>query len=241
MTVVAEVRRTRTALLRSGVRGSLLVLTVGIVATGSLACELTTDLSGLHGGPVSGGRAVGDAEDEPSTVDVSSGDASFAVAFDSGVPTEDAGGDSAVLSASTTDASTTTGFDSGVPIGDAGGESAKPDASAACPISVTQNTFDTSYDGYITYVNTGRGSEINPTVEFTVPSGVTLYTSGCLLGDQGVPGGITALSCCQTGTTFTYAFTGTILPGEQVALYYTTSAPSEPVATNISVTAASCP
>ncbi len=55
-----------------------------------------------------------------------------------------------------------------------------------------------------------------------------------------VPGGITALSCSQSGTTILYAFTGTLAAGGEITIYYTTSLPSEPVATCITVTATSC-
>jgi hypothetical protein len=110
---------------------------------------------------------------------------------------------------------------------------------------VTKDTFDMSYDGYITYLNTGTESEINPTVEFTVPNGVQLFTVGCAgtqgFADQTVPSSITALSCSQTGTTMIYAFTGTMPAGSEIALYYTTNLPSEMVATCITVTSTSCP
>src|SRR5579871_1391970 len=57
-------------------------------------------------------------------------------------------------------------------------------STASCPISVVTNSYDTSYDGYITYKNTGTVSETNPTVTFTVPSGATLDTSGCAMSNQ---------------------------------------------------------
>jgi hypothetical protein len=110
----------------------------------------------------------------------------------------------------------------------------------SCPIQVTKDTFDTSYDGWITYLNTGTGSETNPTLEFTVPSGVTLFTSGCVFTDQIVPEGITSVACSQSGTTISYAFTGTMPPNTTIAIYYTTSQMSETVATCIAVTATSC-
>ena len=84
-------------------------------------------------------------------------------------------------------------------------------------------------------------SEVNPTLKFTVPSGVTLYTSGCVLTDQIVPSSITSLSCSQSGTTISYAFTGTLPAQTTLAIYYTTSQVSEMVATCITVTAKSCP
>jgi hypothetical protein len=137
---------------------------------------------------------------------------------------------------------------SGGPVHDGGDEAAAPDCPiqpGSCPIQVTKDTFDMSYDGYITYLNTGTESEVNPTVEFTVPNGVQLFTVGCAgaqgFADQTVPSGITALSCSQTGTTMIYAFTGTMPAGSEIALYYTTNLPSEMVATCITVTSTSCP
>ena len=115
----------------------------------------------------------------------------------------------------------------------------------SCSIQVTTDTFDNSYDGYITYQNTGTGDEVNPTVAFTVPSGVSLYPVGCAgetgFMDQGVPNTITSLVCSQSGTTISYAFTGTLPAQSQIAIYYTTNLPHEDVATCITVTANSCP
>jgi hypothetical protein len=157
----------------------------------------------------------------------------------------------------TADFSNLQGGDAGLVVCDAGcdeqGDDAAEDSSAvtgscppmSCPIKVTNDTFDNSYDGYITYQNKGMGDEVNPTVEFTVPSGVSLYPVGCAgaagFMDQGVPNTITSLACSQSGTTISYAFTGTLPAGSQIAIYYTTNLPTEDVATCITVTATSCP
>jgi hypothetical protein len=110
----------------------------------------------------------------------------------------------------------------------------------SCSISVTTNSYDTTYDGYITYKNTGTGAETNPTVKFTIPSGVNLDTTGCVIGNQSAPG-CSASTCSQSGTTVTYNFTGSLAAGASIALYYTTDHASEAVATNITVTASACP
>jgi hypothetical protein len=126
-----------------------------------------------------------------------------------------------------------------------GGDGASDGATTSCPISVTKDSYDTTYDGYINYVNTGTGSETNPTVKFTLPSTATLDNSGCTgstgLDNQTVPSSITALSCSQSGTTIVYAFTGIVPPNAQMALYYTTNLASEAAATEVTVTAESCP
>ena len=117
-----------------------------------------------------------------------------------------------------------------------------PTSVTSCSIQVTTDSFDMSYDGYITYLNIGTESETNPTLAFTVPSGATLYPSGCVLTDQIVPSSITGLACSQSGTTISYAFTGTLPANGQIAIYYTTSQKTETVATCITVTASSgCP
>ncbi len=125
------------------------------------------------------------------------------------------------------------------------GAAAGDGSTASCAISVTKNTYDKTYDGYITYLNTGAGTETDPTVRFTVPSGATIDTSGCMgpsgFDNQTVPSGITALSCAQSGTTVSYAFTGTMPTNAQIALYYTTNLASEAAATDITVTAPNCP
>jgi CVNH domain len=107
-----------------------------------------------------------------------------------------------------------------------------------CPVAVVQNTYDTTYDGFITYTNTGMGAEVNPTVLFTLPAGATMYPDGCVWEDQTAPG-CSSVVCTQTGTTVTYAFTGSLAPGAQLQLYYSTDQSTEPPATNIVVTTAS--
>jgi hypothetical protein len=171
------------------------------------------------GGGTSGGK--GDA----SGSDAGSGDASDA----SDASSSDA--DSSPPDAIDANASDTDGASDG--------------ATASCPISITKDTYDTSYDGFITYVNAGAGSETNPTVKFKVPSSATLDKSGCTgstgLDNQTVPSGITALSCSQSGTTVVYAFTGTVPTNAQMEVYYTTNLASEAAATGVTVTATSCP
>jgi hypothetical protein len=197
------------------VRCCLAPLLAGSVTVGSIACGLTADFSGLQGGDAGAARVCDGGCDG----EMGDGGASQNDAPSSGL--EDGSDDSA-----TDDAGCPTRVNS-------------------CPIQVTTDTFDTSYDGYITYVNAGMGSEVNPIVEFSVPSGVVLFTVGCSgsqgFQDQGVPGSITALSCSQSGTTIIYAFTGTLQPGDQIAIYYTTNLASEAVATCIAVAATSCP
>jgi hypothetical protein len=203
---------------RSCARRCRVLLSATSIAVGSSACGLTADFSGLQGG---------DAAPASGYTPCDGG---------CGGEPEDGGGDQ--LDAS------------GVLVGDGADESIASGASCptsvtSCPIQVTKDTFDTSYDGYITYLNTGMGSEIDPTVKFTVPNGVSLFTVGCSgpvgFQDQAVPSGITSLSCSQSGTTIIYAFTGTMPAGSEIALYYTTNLPSETVATCVTVTATSCP
>jgi hypothetical protein len=156
------------------------------------------------------------------------------------------GGDAAAAHACDGGCDAESGVDA--PVEDAGppntGDAGCPVRVNSCPIQVTKDSVDNSYDGFITYVNTGTGDEVNPIAEFTVPEGVVLYTVGCSgsqgLQDQGVPGSITALSCSQSGTTIIYAFTGTLSPGDQIAIYYTTNVATEAVATCIDVAATSC-
>lgn len=120
---------------------------------------------------------------------------------------------------------------------------------SACSINITKNSYSSGCDGYITYTNTGTGSETNPTLKFTLPSSegpLDVSGSGCKAsgGNQTVPSSITAVACSSSGTTFTYAFTGTLAKGAQIAAYFTTSAPSKcssAVPTNVFVEAASCP
>jgi chitodextrinase len=116
----------------------------------------------------------------------------------------------------------------------------------SCAITVQTNTYTSSCDGHIDYTNAGPGIETNPTVTFTVPNGATLDTVGCSgstgWANQVVPLTITALACSGTGSTFKYAFTGTLAAGAQIKLYYTTNVScSFTSASNIAVTATSCP
>ncbi len=118
---------------------------------------------------------------------------------------------------------------------------------SACSISVTTKTFSSSCDGHITYTNTGTGTETNPTLKFTLPSSEgSLDVSGsqCKVsgGLQTVPSSITAMTCSSSGTTYTYAFTGTLDKGAQISIYFTTNgACSTTVPTDILVAATSCP
>ena len=192
-------------------RGGAL-LSAACVALGSLACGLTADFSGLQGGDAGATRAC------------------------------DGGGG---CKAETADGATSPDDAPSGRVEDGSDDAGCPTSVNSCPVQVTENTFDTSYDGYITYENEGMGAEVNPIVEFTVPDSVVLYTVGCSgsqgFADQGVPSTITAVSCSQSGTTIIYAFTGTLPPGGQIAIYYTTNLPSEAVATCIAVAATSCP
>lgn len=200
----------------TGARRWHVLLAASSIAVGASACGLTADFSGLQGGDAAPG--------------------SGSALCDGGCGVEPDGG------AGQLDARS-------LPVEDGADDSASgascPTIPTSCPIQVTKDTFDTSYDGYITYLNTGLGSETNPTVAFTVPSGVSLYTVGCAgaagFQDQDVPSGITSLACSQSGATIFYAFTGTMPAGSDLTLYYTTSQASETVATCINVTATSCP
>jgi chitodextrinase len=111
----------------------------------------------------------------------------------------------------------------------------------SCSITVNTNTYDTSSDGFIKYTNSGTGPETNPTVTFTIPSGVTLDKTGCVQSNQATPAGVTIGTCAQSGTTVTYPFTGSVAGGASITLFYTTDHASEAAATNITVTATSCP
>jgi hypothetical protein len=102
------------------------------------------------------------------------------------------------------------------------------------------NTYDTSSDGFIYYQNIGSGAEVNPTVTFDIPGGANLDTSGCAFANQSAPG-CTADTCNQSGTKITYSFTGSLPAGSQVQLFYSTDQASEAPATNITITASSCP
>jgi chitodextrinase len=110
---------------------------------------------------------------------------------------------------------------------------------SSCSILVSKNTY-VGYDGFITYQNKGTGAEANPTVNFTVPNGATVDKTGCVFSNQGAPG-CTAVTCSQSGTTITYAFTGSLTAGASLQVYYSTNVSGEPIATNIFVTAATCP
>jgi len=112
-------------------------------------------------------------------------------------------------------------------------------APAGCSFSVTQNTY-ANFDGFITYKNSGAVAETNPTVKFVVPSNATLDTAGCAWSNQSAPG-CSAVTCSQSGTTVTYAFTGSLAAGSSVTLYYSTDQASEPIASSIAVTSSSCP
>ncbi len=118
---------------------------------------------------------------------------------------------------------------------------------SSCSINITKKTYSSTCDGYITYTNAGTGTETNPTLKFTLPSSEgSLDVSGsqCKVsgGLQTVPSSITAMTCSSSGTTFTYAFTGTLAKGAQIATYFTTNGScSTTVPTNIAVAATSCP
>jgi chitodextrinase len=112
-------------------------------------------------------------------------------------------------------------------------------ATSNCSILVSTNTY-TMYDGFLTYQNKGTGAETNPSVHFTLPAGATLDPKGCAFSNQSAPG-CTAVMCSQSGTTVTYAFTGSLAAGALIQMYYSTNVSGEPVATNIFVTAGACP
>jgi chitodextrinase len=118
----------------------------------------------------------------------------------------------------------------------------------SCTILVTKNTYGTTadggtaYDGYLTYQNKGTGAETNPILTFDLPAGATLDMSQCYLANFTItPGGITAVTCSQTGTTIHMNFTGSLASTGSIAVYYTTQNSTEAAATNVMVTAASCP
>jgi hypothetical protein len=128
---------------------------------------------------------------------------------------------------------------------DSEGNTSQPSApfsasTIGCPIQVVKNTFNTTYDGYITYQNVGVGPESNPALLFDLPSGAVMDPRQCTLANFSAPG-MTAVACSQSGATASLAFTGSLQPSGSVGIYYTTQSPSEPAATNIRVTAASCP
>jgi chitosanase len=104
---------------------------------------------------------------------------------------------------------------------------------------VSTNTYS-NYSGSITYKNTGTIAEANPTVKFDVPSGATVDNACCDFASQSAPG-CTALKCTQSGTTITYAFTGSLAGGSQISLTYCTNRSSEAAATSVTVTSTSCP
>jgi chitodextrinase len=112
-------------------------------------------------------------------------------------------------------------------------------SASSCSISVTTNTY-ASYDGHITYKNTGTVAESNPVVKFNVPSNAHIDTSGCAFGNQTAPG-CSAVTCSQSGTLITYTFTGSLAVNASIQLYYSTDLSSEPAATGITVTSTSCP
>jgi chitodextrinase len=102
--------------------------------------------------------------------------------------------------------------------------------------TVSSNTFSAGV-GLITY--TDPASETNPTIKFTLPSGVTYTTNGCHFSHQTAPG-CTGVSCTTSGQTITYNFTGTLSPNTALTVYYTTSSSSEAPATNVIVDGNTC-
>src|SRR5262249_7018074 len=99
------------------------------------------------------------------------------------------------LAANTTYSYAVSAYD---PTGNTSGRSSPLNAATStCTISVTQNTY-ADYDGWVTYQNRGSGSEVNPIVNFTIPSGATLDTTGCEFSNQTAPGS-TAVRCTQSG------------------------------------------
>jgi chitodextrinase len=117
----------------------------------------------------------------------------------------------------------------------------------SCTILVTTNTYGVSstgttspYDGYLTYQNKGTGAETNPVLTFDLPAGATMDMKQCTLSNFTAPG-ITAVSCTQSGTTVHMNFTGLLASTASIATYYTTQNSTEAAATNVTVTAASCP
>jgi cellulose 1,4-beta-cellobiosidase len=116
-------------------------------------------------------------------------------------------------------------------------------STSSCAITVTKDTYDTTYDGFITWQNAGTGVETTPILTFTLPAGANLDTSTtqCKLSNFTVPGTITGVTCSQSGTTAHMNFTGSLASAGSIAVYYTTQNSTEAAATNITVTAASCP
>jgi hypothetical protein len=229
----------------------LISATIAACAAGSETGPIgvTTDLFADSGGSVSTGPADGGSASSSGGTG-SGGSSGSGSGGSTGGGASDASSFDAA-SSETSDASDASSSDEDTSAPDAtdasvsDGAAPSDGAPTSCPISITKNSYDTSYDGYITYVNTGTGSEKNPTVKFTLPSSATLDKSGCTgstgLDNQTVPSGITALSCTQSGTTVVYAFTGTAPTNAQMELYYTTNLASEAAATAVTVTATSCP
>jgi cellulose 1,4-beta-cellobiosidase len=116
----------------------------------------------------------------------------------------------------------------------------------SCTILVTKNIYGTpattAYDGYVTYQNKGTGAETTPILTFDLPAAATMDMGQCTLSNFTItPGGITAVSCSQTGTTVHMNFTGSLASTGSIAVYYTTQNSTEAAAANVTVTAASCP
>jgi hypothetical protein len=214
-----------------GVTTDLFADAGGGVSTGPADSGSASSSGGTGSGGSSGGGSGGTTG--AGTSDANSSDSASSETSDTS--------DASDASSSDEDSSAPDATDANVPDGDA----ASDGATTSCPISITKDSYDTSYDGYITYVNTGTGSETNPTVKFTLPSSATLDKSGCTgstgLDNQTVPSGITALSCSQTGTMVVYVFTGTVPTNAKMEVYYTTNLASEAAATGVTVTATSCP
>jgi hypothetical protein len=211
--------------------------------TGQIGVGATTGIFADAGGGIGTEPADGGSASSSSGTG-SEGSSSSGGSGSTGGGTRDANSSDAATSA-TSDASSSDANSSAPDATAADGDDANDGATASCPINVTKDAYDTTYDGYITYVNAGAGNETNPSVKFTVPSSATLDKSGCTgsggFDNQTVPSGITALSCSQSGSTIFYAFTGTVPANAQMVLYYTTNLASEAAATGVSVTATSCP
>jgi two-component system, chemotaxis family, sensor kinase CheA len=202
--------------------------TIDIVADAGSGERTETD----GGGTPSSSRGTGSGGGSGTGSSGIAGGASDASSHDAA--SSDANGSDAASSAP--DAADATARDS---------DDADDGAGVSCPITVTKNIYDTTYDGDITYLNIGTGNETDPIVTFSVPGGASIDTSVCTgasgLTNQIVPSGITSVSCNQNGTTVFYTFTGIMPTGSQIALYYTTNLASEAAAKAIGVTAASCP
>ncbi len=145
------------------------------------------------------------------------------------------------LTASTTYSYTVSAYD---PAGNTSAQSTAVNMttnSSSCSMSVTQNSYS-SWDGFITWKNTGTGTETNPVLTFTLPSGATSDNSQCVKSNTGGSGNsISAVSCTQSGTTETVHLTGTVNASGTLQWYYTTQNQSEAVAASVVVTATSCP